>query len=83
VLYFLWFGVMAYPALQIFLLVRPLDGSRAAVALPLFVMVPVFVITISGLLQQSNLWPLFLLLTSPVAFLYLLIVVLVRVNARQ
>lgn len=79
----LWLSALAYLVMQIFLLVRPLGGKRGAIALPLVVMVPVFASTIAGVVQQSNLWPLLLLLTSPLAFLYLLVVALVRLNARQ
>ena len=79
----LWLSVLAYLVMQIFLLVRPLGGTRGAVALPLIVMVPVLASTVAGMVEQSNLWPLILLLTSPLAFLYLLIVALMRLNARQ
>ena len=40
---------------------------------PLIVVVAVVVVSIIGLIQGSNLWPIFLIFTVPVAFLYLLI----------
>ena len=37
-------------------------------------MAPIFLLTVYGFVQQSNLWPILLLLSSPVAFLYVVIV---------
>ena len=36
-------------------------------------MVPIVVLTVVGLVQESNLWPLLLIFASPVAFLYVLV----------
>jgi hypothetical protein len=71
----LWLAVLGYVVLQVFALVRLSGGARLAAAVPLAVMVPVAVITVAGLVQESNLWPLFLLLASPLALAYLGVVV--------
>lgn len=69
-----WLAVPLYVVLQAVALVRP--GSRAAAVVPLAVMVPVFAYTGLALAQGSNLWPLMLLFASPVAVLYLAVVLL-------
>ncbi len=74
----LGFGLMAmvpaYFALQLVLLMRLSRGWRIAAALPLVVMVPVVVVSISDFLLGSNLWPIFIILLAPPAFLYLLVI---------
>jgi hypothetical protein len=40
---------------------------------PLIVVAVVVVVTIVGLIQGSNLWPIFLILIVPVAYVYLLV----------
>ena len=50
--------------------------GRIAAALPLVVMVPILIVSVGALLQESNLWFLFLYFTSPVALLYVVIVAL-------
>lgn len=68
-----WSGVLAYPILQFIAVKRMRGGWRVLAYLPLILMVFVFVITIVGFYQQSNLWPLILILVSPLVFLYLVI----------
>lgn len=68
-----WGGVLAYPILQFIAVKRMRGGWRVLAYLPLILMVFVFVITIVGFYQQSNLWPLILILVSPLVFLYLVI----------
>ena len=70
----LWLSVLAYVVMQIIVLRRASGFGRVAAALPLVVMAPIFLLTVYGLVQQSNLWPLWLLFASPVALLYVLIV---------
>ena len=70
----LWLSVLAYVVVQIIVLRRAAGFGRFAAGLPLVVMVPIFLLTVYGLVQQSNLWPILLLLSSPVAFLYVVIV---------
>jgi hypothetical protein len=71
-----WLVVLAYLALPVIALARLSGGARAAAAAPLVVMIPVAVITAIGLAQASNLWPLLLLLASPLALAYLGVVFL-------
>lgn len=68
-----WGGVLAYPILQFIAVKRMRGGWRVLAYLPLILMVFVFIITIVGFYQQSNLWPLILILVSPLVFLYLVI----------
>lgn len=70
----LWLTIPAYVVVQVVALMRSSGGSRMAAALPLFVMVPVFVYAAVGLVQESNLWPLLMLFASPVALLYVTVV---------
>jgi hypothetical protein len=70
----LWLSVLAYIVVQIIVLRRASGFGRVAAALPLLVMVPVFVLTGIALAQESNLWPLWLLFASPVALLYVVAV---------
>ena len=76
----IWLTIPAYVVVQVIALMRSSRGSRMAAALPLFVMVPVFVHAAVGLVQEKNLWPLLMLFASPIALLY---VTLVAVLARR
>ncbi len=66
----IWLAVPAYIIMQFVVIWRSSSPSRWVAALPLVVMVPVFVLTGMAYAQESNLWPLCLLLASPVALLY-------------
>ena len=66
----LWLAIPAYLILQVVALLRTSGGFRLAAALPLFVMVPVFAMTIIAAAQESNMWPVLMLLASPVALAY-------------
>jgi hypothetical protein len=68
----LWLSVAAYVVLQVVVIIRSSGLSRLLGALPLLLMVPIVVLTLVGLAQRSNLWPLLLLLASPLALLYVL-----------
>jgi hypothetical protein len=68
-----WGGVLAYPILQFIAVKRMRGGWRVLAYLPLILMAFVFIITIVGLYQQSNLWPLILILVSPLVLVYLVI----------
>ena len=70
----LWLTVPGYVILQVVALMRSSGGSRLAAALPLFGMVPVFAFTAVALVQESNLWPLWMLFTCPVAMVYVAVV---------
>jgi len=68
--YLLWLAVPAYVVLQILALVWARGMARFLAGAPLIVMVPVFAYTMNALAQDSNLWPLLLLFSSPVAMVY-------------
>jgi hypothetical protein len=68
-------AVPAYPALQIIALKRLKGGWWYAAAAPLLAMVPIAAFTVFAFMQQSNLWPLLLILASPIASLYLLVTI--------
>ncbi len=63
-----------YWALQIWMARQYRGGWRWAALAPLMVMAPVLAFTIFAFAAQSNLWPLTMIFTSPVAALYLLFV---------
>lgn len=67
----------AYPLLQVYTLWKLRGPSRLLSALPLTFMVPVYAYSAYALTQESNLWPLFALFSSPVAFIIALTVFLV------
>jgi hypothetical protein len=80
----LWLSVLAYMVLQIVVIWRSSGFARWIAALPVVIMVPIFILTAMALLQDSNPWPLLLLFASPVALLYVAVValfVLTRKNA--
>lgn len=66
-------AVPAYPVLQVTALSSLKGGWRYAAAVPLLAMIPLVAFTLIAFQQQSNLWPLPLILASPVASLYLLV----------
>jgi len=66
-------AVPAYPVLQVMALRNLKGGWRYAAAVPLLAMIPLVAFTLVAFQQQSNLWPLPLILASPVASLYLLV----------
>ena len=68
---FVMAAVPGYFVLQVYA-ARRWDGNwRWAALAPLIVMVPLLGYTVFALAAGSNLWPLLLILTAPVAFLYL------------
>jgi hypothetical protein len=66
----LWLAVPAYVILQVLALAWSTGRARLVAGAPLIVMAPIFVLSVVGLLQGSNLWPLPLLFASPPAMLY-------------
>lgn len=70
----LWLSVAAYLVLQPVVIACSSGPARWVAAAPLAVMVPTGVLTVVALAQQSNLWPLLLLMASPVALLYVVVV---------
>ena len=72
----IWLTIPAYLVVQVIALRRSSGGTRIAAALPLFVMVPVFVHAALAFAHESNLWPLLMLFASPVALLYVGVIAL-------
>lgn len=66
----MWLAVPAYVVVQILALAWTTGRTRLIAGAPLVVMVPVFGYTALALAQESNLWPLLLLFTAPVALTY-------------
>lgn len=78
----IFFAVMwsipGYFILQIVLLWRLRGGWRKAVAVPVVPMLAVIAYTIFAYLDGSNIFPLVLIFTAPLALIYLLVIVGVR-----
>lgn len=72
-----WLAVPAYLVVQVVAITRTAGGMRLAAALPLVVMLPLFVYTAVAFAQESNLWPLGLLFLSPAALVYVTVIWLV------
>ena len=71
-------AIPAYIALQAIALWRLQGRWRWAAAAPLVVMSVVFLVSLLALAARSNLWPVWLILTSPFALVYLGLLFLVR-----
>jgi len=70
--------VPGYFVLQGWLLWSLSGGWRTAAAAPLLPMGAVLVYTVYAFLDGSNIFPLVLIFTAPIAFLYLAIIVVLR-----
>jgi hypothetical protein len=71
-------GILSYPAL-LYRSVKQTRGAwRLAALLPLIVVIPVLFVTIRGLQQGSNLWPIFLIFLAPVLFVYQAVLLLLH-----
>jgi hypothetical protein len=66
-------SIIGYLLLQPFLAFRFSSGWRIAALVPLIAIVPVIIHAGYGIATASNLWPVFLIISTPLAFLYLLI----------
>jgi hypothetical protein len=69
--------VPGYPILQAWTLWKLRGPSRLLSALPLSFMLPVYAFCLYALSQDSNLWPLYAIFASPVAFIITLVIFLV------
>ena len=78
----LFLCVPAYFLLQAALTLRASGGWRKATLVPAVLMGPILVLTVLAFLAQSNLWPLLLLLTAPLACLYLVVLSVILVLGR-
>lgn len=76
VLAMMW-SVPGYPVLQLIALWRLRGWSRLFSLLPLIFILPTYIFCLDALSHQSNLWPLWAIFLSPLAFLYELILLLV------
>ena len=66
-------AALAYPKLQ-YSAVRQLRGAWLVLGLiPIAVMLVVGIVTVLALSEGSNLWPLLLIFTAPIATAYLLV----------
>ncbi len=74
---FFFLCVTGYPPLQAFTLWKLRGPARLLSALPLAFMLPVYAFCLYALAQDSNLWPLYAIFASPVAFVITLTVFLV------
>ena len=74
--------VPGYCLLQAALTFKTSGGWRKATLVPAVIMVPVLAYTVLAFAAQSNLWPLLLLLTTPLAFLYLVVLTLILLVSR-
>lgn len=64
------YGILEYPSLLYRSVKQMRGGWRVAALLPLLVVIPVVVVTIRGLQQGSNLWPIYLIMLAPMVLLY-------------
>jgi hypothetical protein len=70
-------SVPGYPILQVYAFFKLRGPARLLSALPLSFMLPVYVFCLYALSKESNLWPLYGIFASPVAFIITLTVVIV------
>ncbi len=66
----IWLSIPIYLVFQAILLRRTSGVPKWAAVLPMFVMVPVFAITLINFARESNLWPLPILIATPLAMFY-------------
>ena len=79
----IWAGLIGYPILQIVAIVKMHGRWRILACLPLVLMLPVLFVTIQGLYQQSNLWPIILIFTGPIVLVYLIVLLIVHKVSSQ
>jgi hypothetical protein len=78
----IFLAIPGYFLLQAALTFWTSGGWRKATLVPAVFMVPVLAYTVLALAAQSNLWPLPLLLSAPLACLYLVVLGIVLLLAR-
>lgn len=72
----LWGGILLYPPLQALALWRLEGWVRRAAFVPALIMVPVLAQAAYAYAHNSNLWPIFIIFLSPLANVFLLVVLL-------
>jgi hypothetical protein len=70
-------SVPGYPILQVYAFFKLRGPARLLSALPLSFMGPVYLFCLTALSQGSNLWPLYAIFASPIAFIITLAVVII------
>jgi hypothetical protein len=70
-------AVPAYPILQLIAFWRLNGGRRILAAVPLLVMLPTYAFCLWALTRDSNLWPIWAIFLSPVAAVYLAVLLMV------
>ena len=78
----IFLSVPGYFLLQAALTFWTSGGWRKASLVPAVVMVPILAYTVLAFAAQSNLWPVLLLLSAPLAFLYLVVLSMVHLLCR-
>ncbi len=73
-----FFAAIAYLPLQLYAHLKWEGRWRWFALVPLVVMLPVIGATIVGLMQASNLWPLYLIFASPFASFYLVVLMVLH-----
>ena len=74
--------VPGYFLLQAALTFWTSGGWRKATLVPAVIMVPILAYTVLAFAAQSNLWPLLLILTAPLACLYLVVLSVILLIGR-
>ena len=72
----LWGGILLYPLLQVLVLWRLGGLARRAAFIPALIMVPVLAQAAYAYAHNSNLWPIFIIFLSPLANMFLIVVLL-------
>jgi hypothetical protein len=78
----IFLAIPGYFLLQAALTFWTSGGWRKATLVPAVIMVPVLAYTVLAFAAQSNLWPLLLILSAPLACLYLVILGMILLLAR-
>jgi hypothetical protein len=78
----IFLAIPGYFLLQATLTLGTSGGWRKATLVPAAIMVPVLAYTVLAFAAQSNLWPLLLLLSAPLACLYLVVLGIILLLAR-
>lgn len=63
-----------YVILQIFVIIVPFKATRILLLIPAPIMLLIIIHAIYGYHQQWNLWPIYLILKTPLAIIYLVLV---------
>ncbi|MBS0288591.1 MAG: hypothetical protein JSS07_00970 [Proteobacteria bacterium] len=69
---------IGYWILQVYTLRKYQSGWRKAVAIPLYISIPLCIFALFALFAGSNLWPLMILFISPFLFIYLVLVMAIK-----